>query len=156
VTIKGKVYIPRTPIGSDVGSSQEAMILWGTSDNSWVELDVVDGASAVGFNMIIHIQDLESIGVGQYVLHLSNFHHRIDSTPFTHIYFEIWDSTISNYAYYGSIENQGEINITRHSNGIISGNFKGKFFRHDNPSDIIEITDGRFDIGPNLYNTSFP
>ena len=146
VTIKGKVYIPRDPTGGSGfdDSSGHGVILWGIENNSWQELEIVDGASAVGFQINIHMQPIAF--VGKVILHQSNFHGRVDSTPFTNIFFEIWDSTINNYATYGSIENQGELNITKHSNGIISGNFKGKFARYHSPNDIIEITDGRFDI----------
>lgn len=157
VTIKGKVYIPRDPTGGDVGAAAHGMVFWlAPEDISWNELEVIDGASAIGFRIIIHIQNLKSIGTGQYHLIQSNFHKGIDSIPFTHIYFMIWDNAISNYAYYGSVENQGEINITRYSNDIVSGNFKGKFVRYDDPNDFIQITDGRFDIGPGLYDTVFP
>ena len=145
VTIKGKVYIPRDPTGIDVGASGHGMVFWLAPDDiSWNELEVIDGASAVGFRIIIHIQNLKSIGVGQYLLNQSNFHKGIDSIPFTHIYFKIWDATIGNYAYYGSIENQGVLNITHSSDNIYSGNFSGKFVRYDNPNDFIQITDGRF------------
>jgi hypothetical protein len=157
VTIRGKVYVPRTPTGSSVGPSARAVYFWGTSDNSWNEIEIKDGASAVGFNMIIHLQNFYTLGIGQYILKQSNFQDNVDSTPFTHIYFKIWDAAISNYAYYGSLENQGELNNTRHSNGVISGNFKGKFVRFDNPNDFIEITDGRFDINTNSIDSAiFP
>ena len=109
VTIKGKVYIPRDPTGHGIGPTSTGMTLWGATNYSWYEIEVKDGASAVGFNMFIHMQPLA--GVGQIMLHQSNFHNNVDSTPFSHIYFKIWDANISNYAYYGSIENQGEINI---------------------------------------------
>ena len=155
VTINGKVYIPRDPTGVSVGPTAKGMILWGSSDFSWYELEIKDGASAVGFNMIIHIHPLTS--VGQMILYQSNFQSRIDSIPFSHIYFKIWDNTISNYAYYGSIENQCFLNITRLDSGILSGNFNGKFVRYDNPNDFITITDGRLDInGFTLPNHSFP
>jgi hypothetical protein len=155
VTIKGKVYIPRDPTGGDVGPSAHGMILWRNPDFSWYEIEVKDGASAVGFNMYIHMQPLAALG--KIVLRQSNFHDGIDSAPYSHIYFVIWDSTIGNYAYYGSVENQGEINITKLSGGIVSGNFKGKFVRYDDPNDFIQITDGRFDInGFTLPNAIFP
>ena len=154
VTIKGKVYIPRDPTGGDIGPPAHGMTLWGTSDFSWYEIEVKDGASAVGFLIYIHMQPLASLG--KIVLHQSNFHHGIDSAPYSHIYFMIWDSAIGNYAYYGSVENQAEINITKLSGGILSGNFKGKFVRYDNPNDFIQITDGRFDIGPGLHDKIFP
>ena len=155
VTIKGKVYIPRDPTGIDVGASGHGMILWGTSDFSWTELEVIDGASPAGFQIYIHMQPLATLG--KITLHQSNFHNNIDSAPFSHIYFKMWDANIGNYAYYGSLENQAEINITKLSGGIISGNFKGKFFRYDNPNDFIQITDGRFDInGFTLPHAVFP
>ena len=157
VTINGKVYIPRDPTGFSTFPSSKGMIFWLAPDDiSWNELEIKDGASAIGFNLWIHIQNLKTLGVGKYVLHNSNFHNSIDSTPFNHIYFEIWNSSLSNYVYYGSVENQGEINITKNSNYITSGNFKGKFVRYDNPNEFITITDGRFDIGPGLHDKVFP
>jgi hypothetical protein len=149
VTIRGKVYVPRTPTGINIGPTQRAMTLWASPGSTdWDELEVIDGKSAVGFQIFVHIQNLKILGVQQYSLHQSNFNNGIDSVSFSNIYFKIWDSSISNYAYYGSIENQGEINITRYDlpNRIVSGTFKGKFARFDNANDIIEITDGRFDL----------
>jgi hypothetical protein len=157
VTINGKVYVPRDPTGVNVGVSGHGMKFYLAPDDiSWNELEVIDGASAVGFQIIIYIQNLKTIGVAQYHLHQSNYHNQIDSTPVTHIYFKIWDSNISNYAYYGSTEVLGEINITKSSNDIYSGNFSGKFVRYDNPNEFIQITDGRFDIGPGLHSKVFP
>lgn len=155
VTINGKVYVPRDPTGNGGGLSSKGVTFWGTSDNSWNELEIKDGASTHGFKMIIHFHPLQTIG--NYILKQSNFHNSIDSTPYDNIYFKIWDSSINNYSYYGSIDNQGEINIIRLSNGIISGNFKGKFVRYDNPNEFIQITDGRFDINTTTLDTAiFP
>lgn len=155
VTINGKVYIPRDPTGVSVGPTAKGLILWGASDFSWYELEVKDGASAVGFNMIIHMEPL--VSVGQINLKNSNFHNNIDSINDSHIYFKIWDSNISNYGYYGSVENESFLNITRLDSGVLSGNLSGKFVRYDNPNDFITITDGRFDInGFTLPNHPFP
>ena len=165
VTIKGKVYVPRDPAGFNFGPQGKGMIWWGdhtANDHLYNELVVVDGASALGFKMVIHIQDIYNLGIGEYVLCQSNFKQGIDSVPNTHMYFYIWDNNIKNYAYYGSVENQGEIKITRYDgsltvNWILSGTFKGKFARYNHPDDIIEINDGRFDINLNTINTTpFP
>ncbi|CCG52272.1 Probable lipoprotein precursor [Flavobacterium indicum GPTSA100-9 = DSM 17447] len=163
VTINGKVYIPRDPTGVSVGPTAKGMIFWGAPDNvSWNEIEVVDGASNTGFQMIIHLQNLQSIGTSQYNLKQSNFHNQIDSTPNNHIYFKIWDGNINNYAYYGSVEDQGIINVFKFQgsltqNWILSGNFSGKFVRYNNPNDFITITDGRFDLNLNtLPNHPFP
>ncbi|MBC7524001.1 MAG: hypothetical protein H7239_06145 [Flavobacterium sp.] len=158
VTIKGKVYVPRDPKGTNVGgATPKGMYLTGLYSNNYNyrELIIVDGASSVGFKMTIHIENLSTIGA--YPLKQSNFHDQVDSVPFNNIFFKIYDYSISNYAYYGSIENQGEINITKLNGGILSGNFSGKFVRYDNPNEYIQITDGRFDInGFTLPYAVFP
>jgi len=157
-TINGKVYIPRDPTGINWGGQQGKgmkLLGGGISPNQYTELVVVDGASSVGFKITIHIQNL--LAIGFYQLKQSNFQDQADSILENHIFFKIWDSNIKNYAYYGSVENQGFINITRLSNGIVSGNFSGKFVRYDNPNEFIQITDGRFDINSfTLQNTPFP
>lgn len=156
VTIKGKVYIPRDPLGINVGPQGHGVIFTGSDIGTWREIIVVDGASAVGFKMVIHFKDLVNQGVGTYQLKQSDFHDNIDSAPIDHIYFKIWDSAINNYVYYGSLENQGELNVTRRDSGILSGTFKGIFARYNNPTDKIEITDGRFDFNLNtLTKTEF-
>ena len=161
VTINGKVYIPRTPTGVNVGGTPQAVRFWRSPDAEHIydDLEIVDGASNVGFKIIIHLQNLFLNGNGQYVLKQSNFQEQGDSIPFNQIYFKIWDSKISNYAYYGSIENEGKVYVTRYdfANRIFSGNFSGKFVRYDNPNEFITITDGRFDINWNtIQNHPFP
>ncbi len=153
VTIKGKVYIPRDPTGVNVGPQGHGVIFTGSDIGTWREIIVVDGASAVGFKMVIHFKDLVNQGIGTYQLKQSDFHDNIDSAPIDHIYFKIWDSEISNYAYYGSVENQGELKVTKRDSGILSGTFKGIFARYNTPTDIIEITDGRFDFNLNTLNS---
>ena len=51
----------------------------------------------------------------------------------------------------------GTITITRFdstnsNNHIVSGTFELTVFNEDNPSETIEITDGRFDINLNTVN----
>ena len=147
VTINGKVYIPRDPTGVNVGGpTPKGMRLQGLHSGSfnYTEIIVVDGASSIGFKITIHIENLSTIGV--YPLKKSNFQDQVDSVPFNNIFFKIYDYKLSNYIYFGSIDNQGSINITRISNGILSGNFNGKFVRYDKPDEFIMISDGRFDI----------
>lgn len=159
VSINGKVYIPRDPTGFSTLPSTRGMMYTGSSTLPWSEIVVKDGASAVGFKMIIHFKELLVNAIGKYKLNNSNFQDGVDSDLIDHIYFKIWDANIGNYTYYGSILNQAEINITKFTSGnwILSGNFKGKFVRYDNPNDFITITDGRFDLNLNtLPNTVFP
>ena len=155
VTINGKVYVPRDPNGGGINPSSKGMTLFGATNFSWYDLAIKDGKSSVGFNILIHMPQITT--VGKVILSQSDFKEQYDSGTFTHIHFKIWDANIRNYAYYGSIADQGELNITRLSNGIRSGNFMGKFVRYDNPNEFITITDGRFDInGFTLPNHPFP
>ncbi|MBC7524000.1 MAG: DUF5025 domain-containing protein [Flavobacterium sp.] len=160
VTINGKVYIPRDPTGINVGPSGHGMKYKIDSFLPWSEIFVIDGASAVGFKMVIHFKELLPNITGIHTLKTSNFQDGLDSSLVDHIYFKIWDSNISNYAYYGSLENQGEVNIKKFDgspNWILSGTFNGKFVRYDNPNEFITITDGRFDLNLiTLQNTHFP
>lgn len=158
VTINGKVYVPRDPTGVNVGGATPKgmrLLGGGIGPNDYTEIVVVDGASAVGFKMVIHFKNLS--GTGTYLLYKSNFQDGVDSWTSNNIHFKIWDSKISSYAYYGSIDDDGVITITRLSSGIISGIFSGKFVRYDKPTEFITITDGRFDInGFTIQNHPFP
>ena len=158
VTINGKVYIPRDPSGVNVGGTTPRgmrLLGGGIAPDDYTEIVVVDGASAVGFKMTIHVYTF--LTTGEYLLKNSNFQSGIDSNLATNIFFKIWDNSISNYAYYGSVENEGFLKITRRDNGIFSGKFSGKFIRYDNPNEFITIIDGRFDINSaTLSSKIFP
>ena len=147
VTIRGKVYVPRDPKGVNFGApARRGLYLTGfeSTNYNYTEINAVDGASATGFKIIIHLEGF--FPVDTYNLMQSNFLDQVDSIKENHIYFKIYDPRISNYVYYGSVANQGSVKITRHSNGIIAGSFHGKFVRFDNPNEFIQINDGRFDI----------
>ena len=49
-------------------------------------------------------------------------------------------------SFYGSIANSGKITFTRNDSKVISGTFYCKLKNRDEPYDIIEITEGRFDL----------
>ncbi|WP_018676632.1 hypothetical protein [Riemerella columbina] len=62
---------------------------------------------------------------------------------------------VNNNNIYISSANSGTISITKNSYPIISGTFSASLYNKDNPSEKIQITDGRFDINVatlNKYN----
>ena len=70
-----------------------------------------------------------------------------------------WNNSTQEYNWYRSIENGGTLKITKYDdlNGIYSGIFSCTVKNRDDSNDIIEITEGRFDInGYTLPNTTFP
>lgn len=158
VTINGKVYVPRDPTGVNVGGATPKglkLVGGGIAPNDYTEIVGVDGASALGFKLIIHLQNL--FNSGTYNLKESNFQDQADSILANHLFFKIFDTSIKNYVYYGSVANESTVNITRLSNGIVSGKFSGIFARYGSPNERITITDGRFDINSfTVANHSFP
>lgn len=158
VTINGKVYIPKDPEIFDLYSLvNKGVVLWGSPDGiSYQELEI-KGFS--GFKLFIHMQDVQTIGQGQYVLNESNFQEGVDSNPNPNIFFRVYTADLNGYSYYSSMLDESVLNITRYdfADRIISGNFSGKFIKYGTIDDIITITDGRFDIDwDTILNTPFP
>ena len=86
VTIKGKVYVPRDPTGFNVGPSGKGLKYKGSTIDPWSEIVIVDGASAVGFKMVIHFKDIMINNLGLLPLMASNFQEGIDSSLVDHNY----------------------------------------------------------------------
>ena len=142
--IRGKVYVPGDQPGGHWTGSGDGMALWQADDCSWYELSIKDGESPCGIQMFLQIEPVASLG--HMMLHESCFRYSCDDIRFSNIYFKVWDRGTNTYAYYGSVATQCEVNITKVDDGVVSGFFKGKFVRYDDPKDFIEIADGRFDI----------
>ncbi len=53
---------------------------------------------------------------------------------------------------YLSLKDSGSIIVTRYDSGILSGTFSFKAVNKDNPEDVIEVTEGRFDINLDTVN----
>ena len=153
--INGKLLVPRDGLGSFSGSGSKGVIIWGdvTGNQQYNEIDVHDYKSARTANILLHIQNLHQLGVGQYIVNLSNGMTSIDGLNHTYIHCRIFNETLNMYQYYRSFDNSVSIKITRYDspnqiiqNRIFSGTFSGKLKNSVNASDIIEITDGRFDF----------
>jgi hypothetical protein len=105
--------------------------------------------------MLIHLQGLDQIRIGEYVWHESNFQSSIDGLMQNYVYAKIYDASVNGWRYYGSYENSGKVTITKYGN-IISGTFNGKL-RLLNSTEEINILNGRFDINSStLSNILFP
>ena len=71
-----------------------------------------------------------------------------------YIYVTAYKNGVANN--YKSIAGTGKITLSVNSNLICSGTFNCKAKNVNDPNDIIEITDGRFDFGVNINTTNFP
>lgn len=157
--IDKQLFIPRDGKGT-FNNKDRGMIFWGGgTNNEYNEIDVHDYKSERTSNILIHIQGLRQIGVGEYVINESNGQNMIDGLNHTYIHCRVWREDVGNYQNYLSYENSGAISITSFDtiSGIISGTFSGKVRNFHAPNDTIQVTQGRFDInGFSLPNTEFP
>ena len=99
------------------------------------------------YMLYIYIPTLIS-GVGDYNIGQSNGNTESDgpNNPDILVFIKNADNT---YKTFYSSNNSGIISITRfdYANKIYSGTFSCTLYNKDNVSEIIQVTDGRFDIG---------
>ncbi len=158
--VDGNLLIPRDGTGT-FNSPDYGMIFSGSPDsypNQFNEIKVHDFKSGNGGLMDIHIQELQQIGEGNFIINESNCEWGIYANPSINIRVRWLDETTQAYKWYCSIENGGTLSISRYDyeNRIVSGIFSCTVRNRDNPNDIIEITQGRFDIKWDALPGNFP
>ena len=157
--IDGKLFIPRDGTGIWSGNDPGLSYLGGYPEGAYNEIDIRDYKSEKTTRMLIHLHNLYQIGVADYIINESNGMSNVDGLNHTYLHCKVFNKSTNSYQYYRSFENSGTIKITRYdfTNGIVSGTFSCRVKNSSNPEDIIEITNGRFDInGYTLPNVVFP
>ena len=161
--IDGRLFIPRDGTGTWAGPDSAVSIYGDPSgNNQYTEIEVRDYKSERTAKLLIHIQNLHQIGIGNYIINESNGMSDIDGPNHTYLYCRVFNQSTNSYQYYRSYENSGSINISRYEitpnvSFFISGTFNCSVKNSANPNDIIEITNGRFDFnGATLPNAVFP
>jgi hypothetical protein len=153
--IDGKLYLPRCNPPSLV-FPEWGLIVWGSGNNgNYVEIEARDLKSEKGFNFLLHIEGVNLTREGVYLIDESNGYGDIDGLDHTYLHCTIFDYKYNIYKKYLSFENSGSLKLTRygsHNSGntndhnTISGTFSSKLRNILDPTDEIEITNGRFDI----------
>jgi len=155
--IRGQVFYPRDGTSSLFNPGGKGFKYWtapgGTFEFNELEIRNLQDAKPAN-SMIIHLQNLHQIGIGEYIWKESNFQSSIDGLMQNYVYAKVYDASVNGWRYYGSYDNSGKVIITKYGN-IISGNFSGKL-RLQNGTEEIDILNGRFDIGPGLGDKVFP
>ncbi len=157
--VNGRLLVPRNGTGTFNAPDNGMSFFAGPSPDNIIyhEIRVHDFASERTAKITLHLIGLDSIGIGEYFVNESNCLEGIASPMTNNIHCRVYDYSENIYKLYCSIENSGVINITRYDNGILSGTFSCNAVNRDDPNDIIEIIEGRFDInGFTLPNTEFP
>jgi hypothetical protein len=99
-----------------------------------------------GDDIYIQINNMV-LGIGNYTISQSNGDYYDDGPNNPQIIAHIYDGVNMGQTFY-SENNSGIITITRfdYPNGIYSGTFNATLYNKDNPTEKIQVKDGRFDI----------
>jgi hypothetical protein len=156
--INGKVLIPKNGAQSfggpalyglniSAGNNFNAPII---GDDYW-QLEIANKKDSNGAGIILYIRNMQN-GIGNYDVNQSNGELYIDGPNNNQLIAGIKENGI--YKTYWSGINAGEIKITRfdYLNGIYSGIFNCTLYNKNIPSEIIQVTDGRFDINVATLN----
>ena len=152
--INGQIMVPRNSIGYIPPGSSHYAVRYSYFDN-WEEISVSDGRTNMG-GIYIYIDNIEKkspIKINNYSVGNSNGAFSNSFAENTLITAYVFDNTGKGKTYL-SIADTGTINITKSDNDIISGTFSCKLKYKENPNDIIEIKDGRFDFNKNTINST--
>lgn len=159
--IDGVLIIPRD--GDNIlfadGAKGMKFISFGDAPNFvYNEIKIIDAKSQIPGLIYLHIENLHQNGIGTFNIKESNCNEVIAISTIN-ILSAIWNEELQIFSWYCSIEDSGTLTISRYDyeNKIVSGTFSFSAVNKDNPNDIIEITEGRFDINwGTLLDTEFP
>ena len=159
--INGKVLIPKNTINSlsgypvyglttGAGVNFNAPII---GDDYWYIKIANLRSTGKDYWIYIHLNDTK-IGLSNYIVGQSNVEFFADGPNNPAIIVRETNNGISGTTYISG-SNAGTISVTRfdYSNGIYSGIFNATLYNKDNPSEIIQVTDGRFDINLATLNS---
>ena len=162
--IDGKLYKPRCEKPSVVFPDW-AMLLEGSYSSIPYSNQIIikDLKSDNYFEFIIHLHEVKLFGVGNYQFGDSNGYSSIDGLNNNYINCILFDKNINEYKQFVSFVNSGSITIsnyivgTENTGTIISGTFSGQLRNINDYNDIIQITNGRFDVnGLTSFYKEFP
>ncbi len=157
--INGRLLVPRNGTGTTAGPDNGLKFIASGTGNppnyDYNEINVQDFVSPNGGSIDIHIINLHENGEGNFEIMESNCERFFQANPTVNIRCRYFDG--ENYDYYCSIEGTGYLNISRYDyeNRIVSGTFNFRARNENKPTDIIEITEGRFDIKWDELNNPF-
>ena len=161
--IDGKILIPRSGNTSQVTPLSGARLFGGHPDvYDYLELEVIDYKSSSRASFFLHMHKAPENGLGTYIINESNGMTDIDGNQHHYLHCNVFDNKTNSYQQYVSYQNSGTYTINRLTLGsgnglIVSGTFNCKVRNINDPTDEIEITEGRFDINSlTIKLTYFP
>lgn len=156
--IDGKVLIPKNGSQAIGGSPSYGLNFYAgnnfwPSKNDYWQLAIADKKDVNSRGIVLWIKNLQN-GIGNYPVGQSNGELN-DNGPLNNQIIAGIQKNGINKTYYSS-DNSGIIKITRSDLGVgvsvYSGTFNCTLYNKDNPSELIYITEGRFDINSLTLN----
>ena len=157
--IDGKFFRPRDGRSTINSDNKGLRLLSSEAEN--IEIHAYDRKSDFTGNLIIHLENFDSQGLGTYVIDVSNSLRGIDGNNNNYMNCRFWSEKTNSYQNYISFDNSGIVEISNLEfeqgiKNIYSGIFYSKLINVQNLNDTIEIKSGRFDIETyTLSNTRF-
>lgn len=154
--INGKVMIPRNSSGYIPPGGKHNAVSYTEADN-WEEMKASDGKTKMGsiYIYVVNEEKIAPLKTQTYAVKNSNGALSYSLAENTMITAIIYNNN-GEAKIYLSIANTGTINIKKSDENIIAGTFSCKLKNENNPNDIIEIKNGRFDFNKNtIRNTDF-
>lgn len=156
--INGNVLIPKNGSQAIGGPALYGLNLVGginfnapiIGDDYW-QLEIANKKDANSAGIVLWIKDMQQ-GVGDYPIHQSNGQLYADGPNNNQVIAGVSVNGVQKT--YRSGNNSGVITVTRfdYFQGIYSGVFSCTLYNINNPSDTLQITDGRFDINVATLN----
>ena len=160
--IDGKILLPRSGNTSQINPLYGGRLTRGYPDDGfdYYELEIIDHKSNPRASFFFHMHNAPANGLGTFTINESNGLTSIDGLEHHYIHCNIFNSESNSYQRYISYQNSGTFTISRltrnaSSGNIISGTFNCKIRNINDPTDEIEITEGRFDINSLTIKTTY-
>lgn len=156
--INGVVMVPRNSIGYvPPGSNHYPITVAGGTNNEYMYIQASDRRETNRGAVFIYLQNFSGnnyFSTGEYQIFDGISPSFLNDNYNNYIYVSAYKNGISNN--YKSMAGTGKIILTRNDNAILSGTFYCKVKNVNDPSDIIDISEGRFDFNSLINTTNFP
>jgi hypothetical protein len=145
--IDGKFFRPRDG-RSTINSDNKGLRVVQTETDNW-EIHVFDRKSEKSGSLILHLENLENLELGNYIVSESNGLRGIDGNNNNYIHANFYKN--GQYNNYLSFYNSGNVVISKkdyspNNYHIFSGTFQVKLVNIHNTQDTLNISLGRFDL----------
>ncbi|AKP69055.1 hypothetical protein CG08_0727 [Riemerella anatipestifer] len=156
--INGKVMIPRNSIGYQPPGPNTHYAAKYTETTNYYEFGASNARHNVGIYFYLKRKEYNtSLPLGNYPFLEGIYYYDPMNQDLPAVMMEVFINDNKVLKTYLSISNTGSITISRNDSNVISGTFSCKLKNKDNPEDIIEVKDGRFDFNKQTINTTnFP